>query len=300
MYNGILVPVDGSTLGERALTLAIPLAEQHEARLVLIHVHEPVLPMTAGGGMPVSDPALDQSWREEQRQYLEKLAKRMRKRTTRPVETVFRDGDVVPTIERTVREMGIRLVVMCTHGRGGFQRFFLGSVADGLMRHLPVPLLLLRGARGAPTSHEGKAGQAIFERVLVPLDGSDRAELALTEVGALLGTTSSTLLLAHVVHPMVAAAAAHLARRPDLDIQTTYLEPLAARLRSTMRSVIYEARVDGNVARALKEIAEKHGADLIALTSQGLGGVQRFVVGSVADKLVRTAMQPVLICPGAA
>lgn len=294
MFTGILVPVDGSKLGERALAVAVPLAEQHGAKLVLLHVHEPVLPLAMGGGAPVQDRALEMTWREDSRKYLERLAKRVRKQTSAAVESVFRDGDIVQTIAQEVATQGAGLVVMSTHGRGGLQRFFLGSVSDGLMRHLEVPLLLLRAARGAKPR---EAGLPVFSRVVVPLDGSPRAERALPVVTALLSGSKAALTLAHVVHPMTAVAAAQLPRRDDLDITPGYLEPLAARLRTPTLAVQYETTVDGNVARALKEMAKKHDADLIAMTSQGMSGFQRFVVGSVADKLIRTADQAVLLVP---
>lgn len=294
MYPGILVPIDGSKLAERALTLAIPLAERHGARLVLLGVHEPVLPLILGGGVPVRDPALDETWRADAKKHLDRLAKRVAKRTSVPVEAAFRDGDIVDTIAQEAKAQGVGLVVMCTHGRGGFQRFFLGSVADGLARRSEVPVLLMRAARGGAAP---EPGAPVFEHAVVPLDGSDRAEQAVRAVAQLFGTGRGHLTLAHVVHPMTAAAAAHLARRPDLDVVESYLEPLAARLRTPTLAVTHEVVVDGNVTRALRDIAKKANADLIAMTSQGMSGFQRFVVGSVADKLMRTADQPVLLVP---
>jgi nucleotide-binding universal stress UspA family protein len=132
MYTSILVPLDGSPLGERALAQAVPIAEQHGARIVLLHVLEPINPLLMGGGVPVRDSALDLTWREDAKKYLAKAAARLRKRTMAPVEAVSREGRIVPVIAAYATEAGIDLIVMCTHGRGGFERFWLGSVADGL------------------------------------------------------------------------------------------------------------------------------------------------------------------------
>jgi nucleotide-binding universal stress UspA family protein len=294
MYRRIMVPVDGSKLAERALTLAVPLAEQHGAGLVLVQVHEPILPLTVGGGAPVRDSALDESWREDQLGYEKKLARRVEKLTGAPVEAVFRDGRVVSTLTAFAAESDIGLIVMCTHGRGGFQRLWLGSVADGLMRHSPVPVLLIRGARQV-----GKrlAGTPPFSRVVIPLDGSARSETAIAATRELLGSVKAKVTLVHVVHPMSAAAAMNLARKPEVEVETSYLEPLAAQLRSASLDVGFEVHVDGNVARAISKVADAHDADLIAIAGQGMGGVQRLLIGSVADKLIRTASASVLVIP---
>jgi nucleotide-binding universal stress UspA family protein len=294
MYGSILVPVDGSKLAERALSLAMPLAEQHGARLLLLHAHEPILPLAVGGDVPLRDPAMDDKHRDDSRAYVERLAKRIAKLTSVPVEPLFRDGKVVSTICRVVEEAGVGLVVMSTHGRGGFQRFWLGSVADALVRHATVPVLLMRGAR--PTAKR-LAGAAPFVRALVPLDGSERAERAIDTAKTLLGHGPARMTLVHVVHPMSAVVGTNLKRQPEVEVVTGYLEPLARRVATESLEVRLEVRVDANVSRVILEAVEMHDADLVVIAGQGLSGVQRFLVGSVADKLIRTATVPVLVVP---
>lgn len=294
MYRSILVPVDGSRLAERALSIAIPLAEQHGARLVLLQVHEPILPLVIGGGAPVRDPALDETHRAEQAAYLDKLAVRTAKLTAAPVDALFRDGKVVPTIAAVVASHAVELVVMSTHGRGGLQRLWLGSVADALVRHATVPLLLVRGTR--PVAKR-LAGQPPFLRVLVPVDGSERAEEAVAVTKALLGSAHARLTLLHVVHPMTAAAGMSLKRDPEGEVVKGYLEPLARETASATLEVRLDVKTDHNIARVVTEAVETHDADLIAIAGQGMTGAQRFLVGSVADKLIRTAPVPVLVVP---
>lgn len=291
MYQSILVPMDGSKLADRALGVAIPLAEHHGAKLVLVQVYEPLSLMTIPSEGATRDAELELSWRREQERSLERSVKRVRRQTSAAVEGHFREGEVVAALAREARELAVDLVVLCTHGRGGFQRFFLGSVADGLMRRLAVPLLLVRGGRG------GGRSDGVFERIVIPVDGSHRAEAALPAAAELLGTRAATITLAHVVHPMLAAMAEQHGRKPGREFETEYLEPLASRLRSAELTVEHAIVVDGNVPRALLGIAAERDADLIALTTQGMSGFERFVVGSVADKMIRTAAQAVLICP---
>lgn len=295
MYDRIVVPVDGSKLAERALALAVPLAEQHGARLIVLHAHTPMLPLFLGGAAPVRDSALDEDQRQEQVRYVSRLAKRLAKQTSAPVEGVFRDGPVVETITKVAAEGRAPLIVMCTHGRGGFKRFWLGSVADRLIRHATVPVLLLTGSR---STGKRLTGTPVFEHVLVTLDGSDRAETALRAARALLASIEARITVAHVVHPMSALAATTMERAPVQVTVESYLEPLLDSQRAPGLTLDYDVIVDGNVARAILEVATRRDVGAIAITSQGLGGVQRLVVGSVADKLIRTSPVPVLVCPG--
>ncbi len=296
MYGVILVPVDGSPLGERALSLAIPIAKQHGARLTLLHVHEPLLPTTSvAGGAPVRDPALDRHLRADRDKYVARLAKKLRRETALAIEAEIREGPVAETIDTFARQTAVELIVMSTHGRGGFGRFWLGSVADGLLRRVAIPLLLVRAGRGRRSK---ATAPPLFSRILVPLDGSPLAEQAIAESQRLVGSAPTHLTLAHVVHPALVAATMIGAPEGDQVARVLYLEPLAEQLRSATLTVSTELVPHTNVARALLTLANGDGADLIALASRGQGGIQRLVLGSVADKLIRSADQPVLVCPG--
>jgi nucleotide-binding universal stress UspA family protein len=297
VYASILVPLDGSPLGERALRYALPLAEQHGARLILLGVLEPVFPLMIGGGVPVRDPSLDRELQEERRKYVERVAKRLRRGTSVTVESVLREGKVVPTIAHYAREANVQLIVMCTHGRGGFERLWLGSVADGLLRQLPVPILLVRAKR---TPAKGELESPPFPRIVVALDGSPRSEGALDATLALLGQAPVTMTLVNVVHPTAVLASSSFPSRVEAEMCADYLEPLAARHRSEQCEIGVETTAHANVARAITNLATRRDASLIAIATQGLGGVERLIIGSVADKLIRTAPMPVLVVPSVA
>lgn len=294
MYRHVLVPIDGSPLSERALRYAIPIAERHGARLTLLHVSSPILSGIAGGGAPVRDASLGAEWAAEDRRAVERIAKRARKETALTVDVVYRSGRPAAEIAAFAGEQDVGLVVLCTHGRGGFERLWLGSVADALLRHLTVPMLLIRGTRGAPLP---EAGVPLFPRALVPLDGSTRAERALQAMLELVGDAPLALTLLSVVHPTAAMGAKSFPSEAERELCASYLEPLAVRHRGERRSVEVETGVTANVGKAIIEHAKRHDASVIAMATQGLGGVQRFIVGSVADKLLRTAPMPVLVVP---
>ena len=294
MYRTILVPLDGSTLAERGLAVALPIAERHGATLVLAAVHEPVLPAVPSSGVALYDTALDADERARLQRHLARVAARARKGGPVTIETIFREGRVVPTLLALIRERRVDLTVMCTHGRGGFQRMWLGSVADGVMRETPTPLLLVRGGRAPIAPPRAPLGR----RVLIALDGSSYAETAVGAVERFLAPSAEAeLILAHVVHPMVMAAAMRSARRPDEAFATEYLQPIVERLRGQGRTARHVMATDAKVARAILALAAEAEADLLAITPQGLRGVTRAMVGSVADKLIRTAGLPVLVVP---
>lgn len=294
MHDLIVVPLDGSKLAERAMAMAVPLAEQQGARILLLGAYGPVLPIILGGGVPVREPALDRAWRGERATYLEKAARRLGAQTTVPVESRMVDGGAAEAIQQAAADARAALIVMTSHGRGGFKRFWLGSVADRVVRTATVPVLLLSGGR---TTGTRQAGRPLFAHLLVALDGSRRAESAIPHARALLPATGSKLTLAHVVDPVLALPATSEAQRPEQVVVESYLAPLAHGLRSDALAVEHAVGIGEHVAAALIELAGTTGAGAIAITSHGAGELPRFVVGSTTDKLIRTSPVPILVCP---
>src|SRR5262249_30980903 len=148
MIRSILMPLDGSTFGEHALPLAASLARSAGATLYLVHVHQ-VLPPETIAGVAVMD-SVDLHMRQDERAYLADVARRLRHAGPVAVEIALMDGEVVPALREYAQQQFIDLVVMSTHGRGALGRFWLGSVADELLRELPRPAILIRPHDGKP------------------------------------------------------------------------------------------------------------------------------------------------------
>lgn len=300
MIRSILVPLDGSALAERALPTAAALAARLGARLHLVTVHPPsALPL------PAEDPlgeltTLDRQSREAEREYLRQQAREAAERHAVAATEALLQGEPAAELARYAAEHEIDLVVMTTHGRGGFSRFWLGSVADRLLRRLERPVLLLRGDGGA------SPGLELVERVLVPLDGSRLAETALDFSRRLLASDGARLQLVMVVEPPFLFApppppgaaerfdAAPLQRRQLLAYR--YLRRLARAAEADGIPAAVEAVVGQDPARALVSYAEERRVSLIVMASRGRGGLERLVLGSVADKVIRSAGVPVLVC----
>lgn len=298
----ILVPLDGSDFSERALDPAAALAirDGAEIRLLTVVPTEPPIPLA------FADPTLLGNWVDEEgarrRDYVERTAAGVAARSGEcPVEALVRVGKVDAAIREVAEEFDVDLVVATTHGRGAFQRAWLGSTADRLLRSLERPLLLL-----PPTSaHADRFSEAQVRHVLVPLDGSEAAEAAIDALPLVLpGSGDIRLTLATVVEERFALPAAYLphtiseesARDERRKKAAAYLAGISRRVEEGGLSVpeTHVLTAD-SAAHGLLRYCEKADVDMIALSTHGRGGVSRFAVGSVADKLVRGAGVPVLV-----
>jgi nucleotide-binding universal stress UspA family protein len=310
MIRSILVPLDGSPFSEHALPLAAELARRADARLHLARVHQPLpLPFTAGPGFVDEAEAfsrIEATLAEKDRAYLAGITHRPGRHASCRVTTEILSGDVAEVLCHRAAEAD--LVVMTTHGRGPLARFWLGSVADQLIRTLPVPVLLIRPEEAPPDLSREPA----VKQLLLPLDGTPMAEQVIdpaVEIGMLLGASCT---LVRVVRPVLAGSglregnspegAAH--RPPDrlCELQKrlegearSYLESAACRLAARGIGVRTRVLVEEQPAPAILREA-RSGIDMIALATHGRGGIPRLLLGSVADKLIRGCTVPLLVC----
>jgi nucleotide-binding universal stress UspA family protein len=296
----ILLPLDGSQFAERALPLATAVARRSGGNLRLALVHRLPAPPATRDAVRVYA-AMENAVRKAEHAYLRGIATRAAETLGRPVRSVLLEGPIARALQDYGHEIGADLVVMTTHGRGPVQRAWLGSVADRLLRSLEVPLLLV-----PPPSpgRETTEGEPTIERVLVPLDGSPRAEAALAPAVAVARLFNAELQLVQVVAPVVVVTEPP-SLPTGLDQELTairkgaaqdYLDDLAGRLRTEGVPASAMAVLGGGAAVTLLELTRPGQIDLVAIATHGRSGVRRLVLGSVADKLVRAAESPVLVC----
>lgn len=228
--------------------------------------------------------------------FLEGLAVELRSRGV-PVSTAVEHGDPVERILAAANREGVELVVMATHGRGGLERLLIGSVADAVMRACSRPTLLV-----VPSDFE--AAQPVeLKRLLLPLDGSTLAEAALPVAARLAGASGAVLTLVQVVEPVTASVAPvgyvpNLAEweRERANAALAYLGGVRSRLPATLASEALVLRAI-DAAAALAGYVQSAGIDLLIMSSRGLGGFRRLVVGSTADRLIRSAVPTLLVHP---
>lgn len=297
MPASILLPLDGSSFSEHALGAALDLARRLGGRLHLVHVHEAPAQLPGDASVMV-EAQLGPVLRAQEEDYLRTIAERCVAAGVTPRTALLR-GSVATAIAGYIQDAAIDLVVMTTHGRGGISRAWVGSVADAVVRRAAVPVILLRPHDGAQ-----QAEPLCCQHVLVTLDGSPLAEGVLEPVGTLAKVFGPRLTLFRVVAPLQVSAdpagPAVLTQDPAaiqraVEGAQAYLEHIAAPLRAAGLAVETAAQVHSVPAVAILDYAATHAVDTIAMATHGRGGWSRVALGSVADKVMRGTLMPVLL-----
>jgi nucleotide-binding universal stress UspA family protein len=280
MFERILVPLDGSDTAEAALAY-VALLPSDRARLLAVECDRVDLSAVCTAA-------------RDCKAYLEALAAPLRDHG-RDVDTLVAFGN--PAEQILALAAAADLVVMGSHGHGGVRRFVLGSVADEVARHAPVPVMIVRGGPGSPPAVR-------VTRIVVPLDGSELAEQAVPVAAAVAADLGVPVHLMRVldvdalratVQAGIHAAAAYLRSQEEIQrYAEEYLAEQVQQLRNRDLTATAEVLTGSPAVTLLDAIRPD---DLVVMTTHGRGGVRRWLLGSVADKLVRAAAAPVLLVP---
>jgi nucleotide-binding universal stress UspA family protein len=296
MYRSLLVPLDRSPFAEQALPLGLNIARRASARLDLVAVHALYALEDPHAGWCAFDHYRDAECKRQEQHYLDTTAKRLTAGAPVPVTAeVLSGSNVLPetVAESLLEQARVRrtdLIVMATHGRAPLSRFALGSVADEMIRRASVPILLVRPNESTPELLPEPA----LNNILIPLDGSPLAQQALGPALDLACLMQARCILLRVVEPRSTyhEGANGLPEKAEAEI---YLRRIAARLREQGLHVRTRLIAAQHVAEAILEEAKGQGSNVIALATHGRGGIQRLLLGSVADMLVRLAACPLLV-----
>jgi nucleotide-binding universal stress UspA family protein len=294
----ILVPLDGSQVAETAVPMACAIASAIGGNVELLTVRTKAPRLSGLRDARAEEPVTGEE------EYARSAAEKASLEASCAVFHRTLTGPVVAVICDHARTVRANLIVMTTHGRTGFSRAWLGSVADGVVRYSDVPVLLLR-----PEQISLPAGQRSLRHFVVPLDGSKLAAAVLGPVLALVAAVSdATLTLVKVVRPVMYYSPIpnqaysvlmpivdDAATQSLMDDATRYLGQLEKKLAARTKARIdTQVVLEDRVAPAILAIAEQRHADAIAMTTQGRGASRMFV-GSVADKVLRGVSTPLLI-----
>jgi nucleotide-binding universal stress UspA family protein len=220
---------------------------------------------------------------------MEAFAKTLSARRARVITHVA-TGDPADVILEFVASHAPSLVAMSTHGTSGPSRWIRGSVAERVLRHCSVPLLMANPQGVQPTGRLG------FRKVLVPIDGSDTASQILPLVKQLAPHYESEVILICVEAPRVAVTPM-AAPPPPADegaLAAKTLEPYLSELRGAGLKVRSKTPV-GPAAEWIIRTAESEEVDLLAMTTHGRSGPSRWLFGSVAEKVLRKSPCPLLV-----
>jgi nucleotide-binding universal stress UspA family protein len=292
MYRMVLVPLDGSAFAEQALPFAASIVRQTSAQMQIIRSHSPAA-LLAPDSEFVVDTSLDERVRKEEEAYLKTMVETLRAAAGVGATPILLPSFASEAICAHARASHADLIVMATHGRGGLSRFWLGSMADAMIRSVHVPLLLIHPKEESIDLATDFAPR----KIMIPLDGSDLAEQAI-EPAITLGTQNEAeYTLLRVVGPCLSPMEEFNQPLIDQFRERTeaYLKGVANKLRKRGLTVQTCAIVNQPIAPALLQQVRALGIDAIALATHGRGGLGRVLIGSVADKVIRGAEIPVLV-----
>ena len=299
MYTRMLIPLDGSKLSENVLPYARVLAGALGLRIDLLSVVESLdfARTTHAGHMRSVDSIVEATMRAGE-QYLQDVV--APSFTGIVVDNCFveQGNPEAIIIERAARDKGT-LIGMATRGRSGIHRWLMGSVAEKVLRGAANPLLLVRG------DEQGKSdGAATLKSIIVPLDGSKRAETVLPQAMELVKKLSLEIVLTRAYQiPVYAYGGADAVYLPNVDALLTqlreetgaYLEAKVNELRANGIEKVSSIPLVGSGADEIIDLARKTPDNLIAMCTHGRSGVDRWVLGSVTEKVVRHSGDPVLV-----
>lgn len=288
MYDHILVPTDGSDHAERAGDHAALLAGAFDATvhlLTVVDIEAAAGPFSAGG---VDDDYIEQRT-ADQRAALADLEAELDGDVR--AETAVVTGTPSEGILDYVRETAVDLVVMGTHGRSGLRRYLTGSVAERVLRQSPVPVLTVRATEASVVG--GGYGD-----ILVPTDGSERSDAAVAHALAVADAFEST------VHAVSVVNVGDIATGGEVSVPAAFLEELEDAARAATEAVASEAATAGVTAvtevqtgrpkHELLEYVADHDIEFVVMGTHGRTGLDRVLLGSTAEALVRRADVPVL------
>jgi nucleotide-binding universal stress UspA family protein len=291
----ILCPVDFSEVSLLALGHAAALARRYRASVLALHVVPfapvPPAPMTPGATSPIGSPFPPPELRRALLEELDRAADSVR-RSGVGVETIVREGDTTHAILSEAERLPIDLVVMGSHGRTGFRRLLLGSVAEAVVRRAPCPVLTV-----TPQASEPALRSFRYSRILCPIDFSDLSLQALEYAMLVAEDASVEVLLLHVreggPYPFLPPESERGRREREgeaIEAQLYSLLPGNAGDVCTPRALVRW----GRPAEEILNTAQEHAADIVVIGVHGRGALQRLAFGSVTSEVVRSASCPVL------
>lgn len=295
MLHHILVGVDGSPLAETILSYVTVLAKNTGADVTLIHVVHTSEEMKSNEAYRFLQPSLEQA-KTNAHDYLRRLVQQLNDAGVTTHSRVL-VGVAATEIVHCAEQEGMDLIALATHGRSGLQRWFYGSVAEKVLHTTRTPLLLIR-----PTEEPATVPRTLSQ-IVVPLDGSPLAEVALPMAEAISARCQVPLVLLRVVEiealafadPTGMVGANYQALLDGLQQDAdSYVDQLAGAIRGKGVTV-QTATPMGLPAAKIVEYAHAHPGSLVVMATHGRSGLAEVALGSVARRVVLHGDTPTLI-----
>lgn len=286
MFDTILVPLDGSELSERALEPALALARWPHARILLVRVStfQHILLSSSLGEAEIWEENLKERIRLEVEDYLRGVQQRY---PDYNIDICVSEGDEAGMIVDLAAQEKAGLIVMTTHGRSGLSRWLLGSVTERVLQQAACPVLVIREDRP-------------IRRALITLDGSACSEQALIPGHELASRLGAELTLLRVFpgdtlqkdeHEQMEWVEAGLTQRMTGTVRQHLRNYLVEKAKKVARpgQHIDTVLLEGSPAATILDFARVQAFDLIVMATHGHSGLQRWLYGSVTNRVLRNA-----------
>jgi nucleotide-binding universal stress UspA family protein len=296
----IVVPLDGSEQAEQV----IPYAEALRGRggtLLFFQVINPSGPARGiFGDIEIAVEDLIEQERNASKARLTEIGEQWGDVLKKKPEVEAYAGDTVDAIKAIVTDRDATMLAIASSGRGTLSRLAFGSVADTLMREAPAPTLIVH------PNKDDEVSAVEFKRILVPLDGSEIAEQALPEAARLSNNAKLPVVLVQVINPSMELSMVGQGMAPinaDLynDVESDFINQAnealdrGANQLGGVKAGITKTVLEGGTVEAIQHYSEP--GDLIVMTSHGRTGFRRFLLGSVAQKIIHERVAPVVLVP---
>lgn len=288
MYDAILLPTDGSASARRAASHGITLASLFDASIHILSVAD--IQRAAG---PFDAGGIDEAFRERlEEDALQAIHEIERLASDRPdITTTVKKGDPATDILSYTERHDIDLIAMGNQGRTGVHRYIAGSVTERVARLSPVPVL---------TSRDTEQSKQItsFDEILVPTDGSAAAAEVIPHAVEIASRTGARIHAVSVLNFGDLVAGDSYQMPSDLQ---DHVKQRAVEAAEQVEQKATEAGIEvttsvptGRPSRVLLEYVDEHGIDLVTIGTHGHSGIQRVLLGSTTERIMRHATIPVL------
>ena len=291
MFETILVPLDGSQLADCVLPHVVAIARPFDAQITLLRILEK---NHAGTSAQLFDLLNWQINKTRSSLYLDKVQTWLQKKSIR-VQTEVREGLIAEGISEYAQNQGMKLIVLSSHGRHGLTQWGISSVTQKTILSAQTSLLIVRADKYRETADE-LTETPVYRQILVPLDGSQRAENVLPVITQLANFHKSQIHLAQVVQTPEMARQMPLVRE-DIELSERvvkrnreeaerYLEQLKSR--SYLEGITVQTHLiaSDNAAAAIHQLAGQEQIDLVALSAHGYSGNHQWPYGSMVNNFI--------------
>jgi nucleotide-binding universal stress UspA family protein len=297
MFDPILVPLDGSLLAEGVLPHVVAVARAFESKVVLLRVLGQNQALEPAQSVDPLNWYMDKT---EAQLYLETIAAQFEGAGVQTEVAVW-EGKVAEWITEFARIKGMKLIVLSTHGRNGLSQWGISSIVQKIILSAPTSLLIVRAHQAIVS----ELTEQSYTRLLVPLDGSRRAEYALPMVAMLARAQKLQVHLVHVVKKPEMAR--HMPpTQEDIDLSNRIVarnHEEAARylgqlqMGSTLEGIDVQIHllISDNTAATLHEFVESAHIDMVVLNAHGYSGNTQWPYGSIVDNFILYGKVPLLV-----